>query len=269
MEHFEPETGNSGSRPSGWSGQFALIAGSFVGIYHTVSLNVSIPAFAGIFDADPASLQWLVTCFMLAAGMIAPISGYLGSRFGYRRFRRMHGGFDADVRMLRHCLEPRLAGRVPDDPGRVLGACSARHAGSAVSECTKGKTAAGRLRMVCGFDYRYRRSAERKRVVSRRVLADDVLGDRHPQRSRDVDRPSVFARSGFAPASRTGRVGHVSGSGRQRGLSHGIRKSPRLGTGFARSDHRAAGGNAGFHRVRCPCTPHSKSDCSSCRAHAR
>jgi hypothetical protein len=85
MEHFEPETCNSGSRPSGWSGQFALIAGSFVGIYHTVSLNVSIPAFAGIFDADPASLQWLVTCFMLAAGMIAPISGYLGSRFGYRR----------------------------------------------------------------------------------------------------------------------------------------------------------------------------------------
>jgi len=85
MERRAPEPGNSGSMQSGWSGQFALMAGSFIGTYHTVSLNVSIPAFADIFEADPASLQWLVTCFMLAAGMVAPISGYLGARFGYKR----------------------------------------------------------------------------------------------------------------------------------------------------------------------------------------
>jgi|GEM_PF-627694 len=85
MAQREPDMGSSGGNHSGRSGQFALMAGSFIGTYHTVSLNVSIPAFADIFEADPASLQWLVTGFMLAAGMIAPISGYLGARFGYKR----------------------------------------------------------------------------------------------------------------------------------------------------------------------------------------
>jgi len=85
MAQREPVMGSAGGNPTGWSGQFALMAGSFIGTYHTVSLNVSIPAFADIFEADPASLQWLVTCFMLAAGMTAPISGYLGARFGYKR----------------------------------------------------------------------------------------------------------------------------------------------------------------------------------------
>ena len=85
MEHNPPGTLHSGSAPSGWSGQFALIAGSFIGTYHTVSLNVSIPAFADIFGVNPAHLQWLVTCFILTAGMIAPVSGFLGARFGYKR----------------------------------------------------------------------------------------------------------------------------------------------------------------------------------------
>ncbi len=61
-----------------------LMMGSFFGVYHTVSLNVTLPAFAVIFHAELASVQWLVTGFALATGIIAPISGYLGERFSYR-----------------------------------------------------------------------------------------------------------------------------------------------------------------------------------------
>ena len=122
MEHFEPETGNSGSRPSGWSGQsrldcrlicrhlpYGVAERVHPGIRRHFRRGPGVPAMAG---------------HVLYAGRrhIAPISGYLGSRFGYRRiFAVCMAWFDADVRMLRHCLEPRLAGRVPDDPGRVLG----------------------------------------------------------------------------------------------------------------------------------------------------
>ncbi|KAF9119808.1 hypothetical protein BGX30_003609 [Mortierella sp. GBA39] len=50
-----------------------------------VSLNVSLPGFIGIFHTGLGTVQWIITGFTLAFGMIAPVSGYLSSRFGGRR----------------------------------------------------------------------------------------------------------------------------------------------------------------------------------------
>lgn len=62
----------------------ALVIGSFISIYQSVSLNVSLPGFMDIFDTDLATVQWLMTGFILATGIIAPLCGYLGNRFGTR-----------------------------------------------------------------------------------------------------------------------------------------------------------------------------------------
>lgn len=60
----------------------AIVIGSFISIYQSVSLNVSLPGFITIFQTDLATVQWLMTGFTLATGMIAPLCGYLGNRFG-------------------------------------------------------------------------------------------------------------------------------------------------------------------------------------------
>lgn len=62
----------------------ALVMGAFISIYQTVSLNVALPGFMKIFDADLITVQWLMTGFTLATGIIAPLCGYLGNRFGTR-----------------------------------------------------------------------------------------------------------------------------------------------------------------------------------------
>lgn len=62
----------------------ALVIASFISIYQTVSLNVALPGFMDIFNTDLSTVQWLMTGFTLATGIIAPLSGYLGNRFGTR-----------------------------------------------------------------------------------------------------------------------------------------------------------------------------------------
>ncbi|UNK19500.1 DHA2 family efflux MFS transporter permease subunit [Paenibacillus sp. N3/727] len=65
-----------------WPVLITLFLGSFVGMYHVVSLNVSLPGFIGIFDTELRTVQWIITGFSLACGMITPVSGYLCDRFG-------------------------------------------------------------------------------------------------------------------------------------------------------------------------------------------
>lgn len=64
---------------------YVLILGSFISVYNTCSMNVGLPAFIDIFDSDLATVQWLMTGFTLATGVIIPLSGYLGDRFSHKQ----------------------------------------------------------------------------------------------------------------------------------------------------------------------------------------
>lgn len=81
-ELIEKRTEPLYAKASFWPALATLFFGSFVGMYHVVSLNVSLPGFMGIFYTDLGKVQWIVTGFSLACGVIAPASGYAGDRFG-------------------------------------------------------------------------------------------------------------------------------------------------------------------------------------------
>ncbi|MGG0168637.1 DHA2 family efflux MFS transporter permease subunit [Paenibacillus dokdonensis] len=68
-----------------WPMLMTLFLGSFVGMYHVVSLNVSMPGFITIFHTELRTVQWIITGFSLACGIIAPVSGYVCDRFGGKR----------------------------------------------------------------------------------------------------------------------------------------------------------------------------------------
>ncbi len=62
----------------------ALI-GAFMSILDSSIVNVAIPTIMNVFNASTDSVQWVSTVYMLALGVIVPLSGWLGDKLGYKR----------------------------------------------------------------------------------------------------------------------------------------------------------------------------------------
>ncbi len=62
----------------------ALI-GAFMSILDTSIVNIAIPTIMGVFNAGTTDAQWVVTAYLLALGVVVPLSGWLGDRFGFKR----------------------------------------------------------------------------------------------------------------------------------------------------------------------------------------
>ncbi|WP_337950984.1 MDR family MFS transporter [Paenibacillus sp. HWE-109] len=68
-----------------WPVMIAIFFGSFVSILSMSTINIAIPILSEHFQTDLSKIQWTITGFMLASGTIAPITGYFGERFSYKR----------------------------------------------------------------------------------------------------------------------------------------------------------------------------------------
>lgn len=63
-----------------WPVMIATFFGSFLAILGMTTINVAIPVLIQDLQTDLQSVQWTLTGFMLATGIIAPMTGYLGDR---------------------------------------------------------------------------------------------------------------------------------------------------------------------------------------------
>ncbi|WP_246073118.1 MDR family MFS transporter [Paenibacillus dokdonensis] len=73
-----------GSAPF-WSIIFAVFFGNFMATLSTTSINVALPVFMNDFHAELNTVQWMMSGFMLATGVIAPIIGFMGDKLSYKR----------------------------------------------------------------------------------------------------------------------------------------------------------------------------------------
>jgi EmrB/QacA subfamily drug resistance transporter len=62
-----------------------LIVGSFMSVLDTSIVNVAIPRMQTDLSASISGVEWVVTGYTLALGVIVPISGWLGLRLGQTR----------------------------------------------------------------------------------------------------------------------------------------------------------------------------------------
>ena len=62
----------------------ALI-GAFMSILDSSIVNVAVPTIMNVFNAGPSDVQWVSTIYLLAMGVVVPLSGWLGDRFGFKR----------------------------------------------------------------------------------------------------------------------------------------------------------------------------------------
>lgn len=68
-----------------WPVMVAIFIGSFLCMLASATINLALEILTDHFHSTLSSVQWTLTGFMLAMGTTAPIAGYLGERFSYRR----------------------------------------------------------------------------------------------------------------------------------------------------------------------------------------
>ncbi|WP_051250624.1 DHA2 family efflux MFS transporter permease subunit [Paenibacillus harenae] len=68
-----------------WPVMAAIFIGSFLCVLASASINLALEIFTVHFNTSLSTVQWTLTGFMLAMGTTAPIAGYLGERFSFKR----------------------------------------------------------------------------------------------------------------------------------------------------------------------------------------
>ncbi|CAA7599603.1 Drug resistance transporter EmrB/QacA subfamily [Acididesulfobacillus acetoxydans] len=63
----------------------SVVLGVFMAILDSSVVNVAIPKMMAVFATTQNTISWVITVYLLATGMLTPVSGYLGDRFGYKK----------------------------------------------------------------------------------------------------------------------------------------------------------------------------------------
>ena len=78
-----PATAEKGS--SWVVSMIVLITGMFMSLLDTSIINVALPTMANDFGVDIDRIEWVVTAYNLALGVVVPLSGWLADRVGMAR----------------------------------------------------------------------------------------------------------------------------------------------------------------------------------------
>lgn len=68
-----------------WPVMLAILFGSFLSYLGISTINIALPILTNDFHSSLSTVQWVLTGFMLSLGVVAPLTGYLGDRFGYKK----------------------------------------------------------------------------------------------------------------------------------------------------------------------------------------
>jgi len=62
-----------------------LVIGGFMAILDGSIVNVALPKMMAIFGVGPEDVQWVMTAYLLTSGVVIPVTGYLGDRYGLKK----------------------------------------------------------------------------------------------------------------------------------------------------------------------------------------
>ncbi|MGH0431967.1 MDR family MFS transporter [Bacillus hominis] len=78
-------TNKAVSNSSFWFIILSIFFGNFMSILSSTTINVAFPVFMKDFHAELGTVQWMITGYLLATGVVAPVVGYFGDRWSYKR----------------------------------------------------------------------------------------------------------------------------------------------------------------------------------------
>ena len=82
--HEEGATGFSAGRK--WIIALSVMLGTVLEVLDTSIVNVSLPHMRGSFSASVDEVAWVVTSYLVAAGIMIPMTGWIAGRFGRKRY---------------------------------------------------------------------------------------------------------------------------------------------------------------------------------------
>jgi EmrB/QacA subfamily drug resistance transporter len=86
MTAVPSDLGTVAARQARWGVPLAvLVAGMFMSILDVTIVNVAIPTIQNDFGTTVEDVQWVANAYTLALGVVVPLSGWLGDRFGLGR----------------------------------------------------------------------------------------------------------------------------------------------------------------------------------------
>jgi len=71
--------------PYKWIVATVFVAGTFMDILDTTSVNVALPTLAHEFGASVSEIEWIVLGYLLSLAVWIPASGWIGDRFGTKK----------------------------------------------------------------------------------------------------------------------------------------------------------------------------------------
>ncbi len=80
---------NQGLNPTGhgkWLVAIAVMLGATLEVLDTSIVNVSLPHMQGSFSASRDEITWVLTSYLVANGIMIPLTGWISARFGRKRY---------------------------------------------------------------------------------------------------------------------------------------------------------------------------------------
>lgn len=62
----------------------AIVLSGFLSLYNSVAMNIAIPTFLRVFEADLATIQWIMIGYSLMMGVMSPTAGYFTDKISCR-----------------------------------------------------------------------------------------------------------------------------------------------------------------------------------------
>ena len=81
-----PAIGQTHENPHKWLIAIAVMLGTMLEMLDTSIINVSLPHMQGSFSASVDEITWVLTSYLLANGIMIPMTGWISSRFGRKRY---------------------------------------------------------------------------------------------------------------------------------------------------------------------------------------
>jgi DHA2 family multidrug resistance protein len=72
--------------PHKWLVAFAVMLGTTLEVLDNTIVNVSLPHMQGTFSASVDEIAWVLTSYLVANGVMIPMTGWISSRFGRKRY---------------------------------------------------------------------------------------------------------------------------------------------------------------------------------------
>src|SRR6516162_8738221 len=69
-----------------WIIAVSVMLGTILEVLDSSIVNVSLPHMQGSFSASVDEIAWVVTSYLVSAGVMIPMTGWIAARYGRKRY---------------------------------------------------------------------------------------------------------------------------------------------------------------------------------------